>query len=237
MTRRTNSRIAGSAFLLYIGVYVIEITLFGAASAGDEPVARLAAMAANARMLRIDLVLGLLTCFFAVTLGVTLWALTRSEDRELAMLGLVCRAGEGLIGAAPIAATFGLLAVATADGAAAPDASATTLASFVMEAHRWNWLIAAAFFAVGSTAFCWLLLRGRMIPAALAWLGVAASLLLIVGVPLQLAGFIRPPFADFMWAPMAAFEIALALWLLTKGAALPRRAGGMMRTRPAAAGP
>jgi len=32
----------------------------------------------------------------------------------------------------------------------------------------------ATFFAVGSTFFSYLLLRGRMIPVALAWLGVAA---------------------------------------------------------------
>ena len=33
--------------------------------------------------------------------------------------------------------------------------------------------------AIG-TAFCWLLLRGRMIPSPLAWLGVIASVLLML---------------------------------------------------------
>jgi hypothetical protein len=77
------------------------------------------------------------------------------------------------------------------------------------------------FFAVGSTLFSWLLLRGRMIPVALAWLGVLASLLLVVGLPLQLAGFLPGGFNWFLWMPMAAFEIALALWLIIKGAATP----------------
>ena len=35
------------------------------------------------------------------------------------------------------------------------------------------------FFAVGSLLFSWLLLRGRMIPVGLAWLGVIASALLV----------------------------------------------------------
>ena len=46
----------------------------------------------------------------------------------------------------------------------------------------------AIFFSIGSLFFCWLLLRGRMIPIALAWLGLVASVLLVVILPLQLAG-------------------------------------------------
>ncbi len=86
---------------------------------------------------------------------------------------------------------------------------------------------AAIFFAVGSTLFCWLLLRGRMVPVALAWLGVVASVLLVVILPLQRAGLFGGPMAWsasvtwLVWMPMLVFELALALWLLIKGVALP----------------
>lgn len=81
------------------------------------------------------------------------------------------------------------------------------------------------FFAVGSLLFCWLLLRGKMIPTGLAWLGVTASVLLVVILPLQLAGVITgagwASSATWMiWMPMLVFEIAFALWLLVKGIAL-----------------
>src|SRR5207247_3132764 len=79
--------------------------------------------------------------------------------------------------------------------------------------------IDASFFAVGSTLFSWLLLRGRMIPVALAWLGVVASILLVVGLPLQLAGVLRGPVSQLMWLPMAAFEVPLGLWLLSQSVA------------------
>jgi hypothetical protein len=46
----------------------------------------------------------------------------------------------------------------------------------------------ATFFVVGSTLFSWLLLRGRMIPIPLAWLGVVASVLLVVCLPLTTRG-------------------------------------------------
>jgi len=85
----------------------------------------------------------------------------------------------------------------------------------------------AIFFAVGSTLFCWLLLRGRLIPMALAWLGVVASALLVVILPLQLAGLFGGPMTWsasvtwLVWLPMLVFEVALALWLIIKGVATP----------------
>jgi hypothetical protein len=82
--------------------------------------------------------------------------------------------------------------------------------------------LTATFFAVGSTLFSYLLLKGRLIPIPLAWLGVIASVLLVVGLPLQLAGFLGGPVVSYMWLPMLAFEIPLALWLLiNKGVAVP----------------
>lgn len=80
----------------------------------------------------------------------------------------------------------------------------------------------AIFFAVGSLLFCWLLLRGRMIPAALAWLGVIASALLVVILPLQLAGVLTGTgWSDsitwFVWLPMLVFEVTFSIWLFVKG--------------------
>lgn len=82
---------------------------------------------------------------------------------------------------------------------------------------------AAIFFAVGSMLFSWLLLRGRMIPVPLAWLGVISSALLVVILPLQLAGLFGGSMSWsgavtwLVWLPMLIFEVVLALWLLIKG--------------------
>jgi hypothetical protein len=87
----------------------------------------------------------------------------------------------------------------------------------------WNTIIAATFFAVGSTLFSWLLLRGRIVSVPLAWLGVLASGLLVVGLPVQLAGFFGGPVFSLIWLPMLVFELTLSLWLLIKGAGTPGR--------------
>ena len=165
MTRRSNARIAGVTILVYFVAGIASLVLAGRAHATD--------------------VLSVLTSFCALVLGVTLYAITREQDRDLAMLGLTCRVIEAVPGHGEI------------------------------------------YFAVGSSIFCWLLLTGRMIPVALAWLGVVASVLLVVLLPLQIAGFFggprnwSSPVTWTVWLPLLVFELTFAVWLITKGVAMP----------------
>jgi hypothetical protein len=220
MTRRTNARIAGVTFLVYIAAGLTSLAISSRAVSGEGIAAKLAGYAEHATDVRIAFMLSLLSSFCALMLAVTLYAITRDEDSDLAMLGLVCRVGEGVGGALPV--SLGLLWLATATGPGAPDtATAHALGAFLQKVGGWQTLGSATLFAVGSTLFCWLFLRGRMIPVPLAWLGVFASVLLVATLPLQLAGFFAGRFFDLIWIPMAAFEVILALWLIIKGAAQP----------------
>jgi Domain of unknown function (DUF4386) len=83
--------------------------------------------------------------------------------------------------------------------------------------------VGSIFFAVRSTLFAYLLLKARSIPVLLARLGVVASLILVVGVPLETAaGRMTADGASIiLWLPMLVFEIATGLWLLVKGAWVP----------------
>jgi hypothetical protein len=224
MTRTTNARIAGFTFLFYIAAGVSSMVLFGRATRGDGIAAKLASIAQHATDVRIVVLLTLLTTFSAIVLGVTLYAITRELDPDLAMLGLICRVIEGLNGVAGISATLKLIWLATDTGANALDAGARhALGAFLLNGAG----SAPIFFAVGSTLFSWLFLRGRMIPIALAWLGVLASILLVVITPLQTAGLFGgsgswgSSVTWLVWLPMLVFEVTLALWLLIKGVAVP----------------
>lgn len=219
MTRTTNARIAGFTFLFYIAVAYPSMVLFNRATTGAGTAAKLAGLAAHAADVHLAVVLSFAGCLSALVLAVTLYAITREQDPDLAMLGLTCRVAEGVTGAVSTSGTLGVLWLATATGASAPDPAASqSLAAFLLRPAP---LEGAIFFAVGSTLFSWLLLRGRMIPIALAWLGVIASVLVLVGLPLQIGGVLHGPIIQLMWLPMAAFEIPLGLWLLIKGVATP----------------
>src|SRR5690348_14701727 len=146
MTVRTTARTAGMTFLVYIAA---GVTLM-AVPVGPVPRAFLSFVVA----------------FSALTLGVTLWGITREEDPELALLAMACRVSEGIIGAMFLSSQYAV----RAGGAASETARA-----FLRAAGALNVTVTAMFFAVGSTLFACLLLRGRFVPSSLAWLGVVAS--------------------------------------------------------------
>jgi len=222
MTRMTNARVAGSAFLLYIILGLPAGMLMARATGGAGIAAKLAGAAQHANDLRAAVVLVLFSSFCALVLGATLYAITRQVDQDLAMLALTFRVGEGVIGGISVQRSLGLLWVATATGANAPDIqTAHALGTLFTGQGGTLGSVGALFFAVGSTIFSWLLLRGRMIPAVLAWLGVVVSFTWVVGVPLQLAGVLRGPILTWViFLPMVAFEVPFALWLLVKGVAV-----------------
>ena len=222
MTRLTSARIAGATFLLYIAVALPANLLYDAATKAESMAATLTRVAEHAPDVRIAILLSLLSCFSAVVLAVTLYGITRDQDHELATLGLACRVGEGVIIAVGIVALLGMLWLGTTADARRPDsASAHAIGAFLLQLSRWTTLLSAIFFAVGSTAFAYLLFRGRMVPRALGGLGVVASVLLVVLLPLRLAGMVNTPMFELVWAPMALFEIGLALWFLVKGVRAP----------------
>jgi Domain of unknown function (DUF4386) len=220
MTRATNAKIAGFTFLAYIAVGLTSMVLFGAATKGEGVGAQLATIAQHAMDVRLTILLTLAMNLSALVLGVTLYAITREQDRDLAMLGLTCRVAEGIAGM-DVSGTLGLLWLATGTAAVGIDAGgASALGAFFLKMQQ-TMGASATFFAIGSTIFSWLLLRGQMIPLSLAWLGVLASLLLVVCCPLQLAGLLSGPVTTYMWLPMLLFEVVLALWLIIRGARAP----------------
>ena len=217
MTRRMNAKVAGVTYLLYIVLGISSLILGGATSA-DAIATRLTLIGQNVLQTRIELLLSVTVGFVAITLAVSLYGLTRDEDNELSVLGLVCRGAEGLMGVLPIP-TLGLLWLATTPPGSNPSDTVAThaLATFLVQLSRWQVVIASILFAAGSTVFCYLLLRGRMIPIPLAWLGLFASVLLVIALPIQLVGVLRGPVTQLIWLPMLAFEVPVALWLIIKG--------------------
>ena len=196
MTISTNARLAGFAFLLYIAV--------GLSSLGRAP------------GLLFDVLASLVMCFCAFALAVTLFGITSAIDREIALMGMVCRVAEGISGIVFLAPSLAMKSAMQAPND--PNAAAfDAMNSLLKGAERMNFSVGGMLFAVGSTMFCWLLLRGRLIPLGLAWLGFLASVLLVIALPLQLGHVLTGRYTMLIWLPMAAFEIPTGLWLIFKG--------------------
>ena len=223
MTRTSSARIAGATFLLYIVFGMVAAGLFGRAVGGDGTTVITRVVARHVGALRVSMVCSLLCSFAAVTLAVTLHALTRDVDRDLALMILVLRMGEGVMGAVSLSNVLGLLELAGGGpGVSTLDAgSADQFAAFLVLSES-PVGAGAVFFALASAIFSCLLLRGRIGPAPLAWVGVVASIVLMVALPLRLAGLLDGPLFPLVWLPMLAFEVPLAVWLLTRAGRQPR---------------
>jgi len=223
VTRTANARLAGATFLVYIGLAFPSMVLYDRATSGRGIAAKLSTLAEHAADMRVSIVLAFVTCFAALVLAVTLYAITRDEDADWAMLGLTCRVGEGLNTAISLPAAVALLWLATTGRESVPvPETSQAIAALLLRVGTWSTIVGSMLFAVGSTCFSYLFLRGRIIPVALAWIGVLASVLLVVALPLRLVDVVSGSTLQFLWLPMAAFEIPLGLWLLFKGAAAPR---------------
>lgn len=222
MTRATNARLAGLMFLLYIAMGLLAMSLFPSLDGAQGAAAKLAAIAAQAPRLRLSILLSQFMLVDALVLAVALYALTRDQDRDLALLALGFRIAEGVIGAVCLLGTLGLLWVATGGGGEALDAGSTkALGTLLLKVEGWSPTVGGFAFACGSTIYAWLFLRGRSIPAPLACLGLFASVLLVALLPAQLVGSVKGMVASLMWLPMLVFEVVLGLWLLIKGCDLP----------------
>jgi hypothetical protein len=224
MTHTTNVRLAGFMFLFYIASGVGGAILFNQATMGEGTAQRLASIAAHAPQMGLSFVFALVAIFNALILGLALYALTREEDPDIALLALMCRVAEGAINAIPAIAMLALLWVATsAVKTAAPDvAAANALGAFLLKVQGWSITVGATVFAVGSALYSYLFLRAGNIPTWLAWLGVVASVLVVLIIPFEGIGMIRGALAvGLMWLPMLVFEVTLGLWLLIKGAVAP----------------
>jgi hypothetical protein len=179
--------------------------------------AKLAALTQHAAMTRALADYSLLMMLNPFVLAVAIYALTRDYDRDLALLALICRVAEGMI--AVVGALFERALLGVATSPAAGTAAANAVGDALFGATRSIPLLGATAFALGSTIYCYLFLRARSIPRWMAWLGFLGSALLVIGLPIQIAGLLGGTVTMLIWIPVALFEVTFGVWLLIKGAA------------------
>jgi Domain of unknown function (DUF4386) len=223
-SNRYAPRVAGFAFLFLIVTVLAGGVLWGGVRTTQGISDTLVSISENSENLRLSLVLSAVAGITTLVLAAMLYATVQHQDRNLAILALSCRAVEGGLYAVGMFDTLALLSLSQSSANDAP--SVQVLADLLMNVRWMGTNIGAIFFAAGSTVYCYLLLKARSIPVALAAVGVLGSLLVLVAVPWQTALSHRT-FAGasgLIWVPIGVFEITAGVWLLMKGAKMPASA-------------
>jgi hypothetical protein len=219
------ARVAGFMFLFLIATVIASSVLIGGVE-DDEISQTLRNVSDNSFRVRLGVLFLIVGGISTLILAAALYAVTKHQDRNLAILALSCRAVEAGLYAIGIISALTLLSLSerTTTASTAEPTAAYIPGDIVSDVNAWGTNVGAAFFAVGSLLYSYLLLKARSIPVALSVLGVIASLILIAGVPLQTASgqATAQGTPAVIWIPMIIFEISTGLWLLVRGANAPK---------------
>lgn len=222
-SRRRHARVAGLAYILIIVVAALSVNGVDARLiVPGDPAATAGNLLAHAALFRAGTA-GVLAMYAGVlVLAWALYVVLRPVSRGLALLALLFRAGEAVLGGASVLISVMLLLLVTGGGdaaALAPDALHALVGLFV-GARAAALDIVLVFVGVGGTIYCWLFLVSRCIPWPLAAWGVFSygSMLALAFVSLLWPDHPATPEA-VLYGAGALFELAIGLWLLIRGVA------------------
>jgi Domain of unknown function (DUF4386) len=216
-SQQAYARLAGLMFLVVLALYLTGLFLASAVAGTGSFEDRAERIIAGEPLYRLALVLSLGGTLATMLLAMGLYVAVRPVDRNLALVALLFRTAEAVIGAVGVALSFALLQTQLAvQDAGAFDADQLEGLGALFTAVA-SGEISAIFFSVGSTLFFWLFLRSGYIPRILAAFGLAASLAYAALWLLQLILPESSWLIAYVSVPALIAEVGTGLWLLIRG--------------------
>jgi hypothetical protein len=177
-------------------------------------------ISASETLYRIGLLCGLVGTMSTILLAIGLYITLKPVDGNLAIIALLFRLAESVIGGVVIVLGFATLQIyLDANHAAASDANQlSTLANLISRTAAIGINVSVIFFSVGSATFLYLFLRSGYIPRILATWGLLASLLCMIAF---VASLLIPQAAEQLTGigglPIGIAEPIIGAWLLIRG--------------------
>lgn len=212
------ARTAGLAYLLVIllGIFSVSYIDTNIVVQGDDA-ATLSNLLANELRFRLSVVSEIVMFVLVVLLSVALYVVLKRVDRNLALLALLMRCGEAIVGAG-IAVLSGLMPLLLLGRDYALEAAQlNALVGLFLGVRGAGLDVVLIFIGVGGTLFCFLFFKARLIPRILAAWGMITYLsMLVLAVVSLLVPGIPESTKMILYAPGGLFEIVIGLWLLIK---------------------
>jgi Domain of unknown function (DUF4386) len=222
------ARLAGLLYLTIIVTSILSLLLVDSRLVVDgDRAATAERIAANETLFRAGLVYDMAMFASVVALAWALFVVLRGVDRDRALLALLWRMAEAVVGAVTVLLGALVVLLVGSEGVRAAFAPAQlhALVDVLLSARTIGYDVTIFFLSLGTIVYCGLLYRSRAVPRPLAGLGIVSFVLMPVSVVVSL---LLPEFQDLAmaaWAPGIVFEVVIGVWLLLKG----------VRTAPAAA--
>ncbi len=179
---------------------------------------------ASARLFRIGMASALIGGAGSAALGVAFDVMLKPVGSGNALLAAFWRLGEAVILGHMTLNSMLVMNILGRSGRLARFSVDQThaLAGLFLGAQGPEFSMGLVFYAMGSTLFCYLLLKSRYIPRILAWWGLLGS---VVSLLSSLTIIVFPAasgIAPNCYIPVGTFELVTGFWLLFRGIRLPR---------------
>lgn len=176
----------------------------------------------NDFLFRIGLSIELIMSIGLVVLGVTLYIILKSVNKNLALLALSWKLIEASIVAIITLGSFIALQTLTGDVLMKVFTTEQLQASagFILNKHTVLYSIPMVFLGLDMMLFSYLFLKSKYIPRILASFGILSFALILI---LSMMYILVPKYAAMpinqiiFWFPSGIFEIIIGTWLLSKG--------------------
>ncbi len=214
------ARVAGFAYLaIIISSILNQIFIYNKLMVDGDAAATASNIMANELLFRSALAIDLVMFAAVVLLSFTLYVILKTVDKNLALLALLWRMAEAVLGGVTV--LLGLLAALLLNGKDTltifePE-QVQALVDLFLRARANGIDVAIFFVCLGTIVFGYLLYKSRFVPRILAAFGIASFVLMLVG---SLSNILFPQYAEWAemgYGPGALFEIVIGLWLLVKG--------------------
>jgi hypothetical protein len=208
--------LCGFLFLFILLTSILSQFLAGTAfDSGDVP-ATLSNLAVKSQKYRISVVVDLISHVSIIALAGLLYIAFSPYNQTLALLGTLFWVAEGTIIALAEASNLVLLDVSqrSASATGAQVGALESMGRTIISMGEWGYKIGLVFLVIGSLMYAILFVTSGVVPIALGWFGVIASLLAAGGVLISL---INPNLSMVSFLVMIPYEIVLGFWLLIWG--------------------
>jgi hypothetical protein len=215
-----SARLAGFLYLTIIVTSLLSLLLVEARLVVEgDWAATTQRIAADQTLFRAGLVYDMVMFASVVALAWALFVILRGVDPNRALLALLWRMAEAIVGAVTVLlGVLVVLLVGSQDARAGLEPGQLhALVEVLLTARAIGFDIAVFFLSLGTIVYCRLLYSSRYVPRMLAGFGIVAFVIMPMGTVVSLLLPQARDLAMIAWAPGILFEMAIGVWLLLKG--------------------
>ena len=214
------ARLAGFLYLTIIVTSILSLFLVESRLVVDgDSAATVERIAANQTLFRAGLVYDMMMFAGVVALAWALFVVLRGVDRNRALLALLWRMAEAIVGAVTVLLGVLIVLLVGSQGvrAAFEPEQLHSLVEVLLTARGIGFDVTIFFLSLGTIVNCRLLYQSRYVPRVLAGLGIVSFVLMLVGAVVSLLLPEYKGLAMAGWAPGIVFEVVIGVWLLLNG--------------------